>query len=187
MSGPALTPVDLRPRQAPPTLIDRPLAADRRPLTGESVARGGPRLAAMDSDLARRFAHLVAWGRVGIGVTAITAPTLMARPWIGPSAEGAAARLLARTMGGRDLALGFGALRALARSDQEARPWVALGGMADAVDALASLVAFRTLPRVTRWGILASTVGAALVSFGVAASLDGAEQDERTEPLVPST
>jgi hypothetical protein len=138
----------------------------------------------MNPDLVRRSARLVAWGRVGIGLTAVAAPTLMARPWIGPPAEGAAGRLLARTMGGRDLALGLGALRALARSDQEARPWVALGGMADAVDALASLVSFRTLPRVSRWGILASTAGAALVSLRVAASLDGAEHPGQ---LAPST
>ena len=63
------------------------------------------------------------------------APTLMARPWIGGRRRPSGSRLLARTMGGRDLALGLGALRALALSDDEARPWVALGGMADAVDA----------------------------------------------------
>ena len=49
-------------------------------------------------------------------------------------------------MGGRDLALGVGALRALRISDDEARPWVALGGMADAVDALATVLAFRPCP-----------------------------------------
>ena len=75
-------------------------------------------------------------------------------------------------MGGRDLALGAGALRALAGTAPEARPWVALGGLADAVDAVVTLMAFRTLPRLGRWGILASTVGAAAISLGVAASLD---------------
>ncbi|HEX3980988.1 MAG TPA: hypothetical protein VHW93_07180 [Acidimicrobiales bacterium] len=132
----------------------------------------------MDPDQARRLARLVAWGRVGIGVTAIAAPTLMARPWIGAPAEDTASRLLARTMGARDLALGLGAVRALARTDQEARSWVALGGMADAIDALASLVAFRTLPRITRWGIMASTVGAALVSTRVAIAFDGGEDPQ---------
>jgi hypothetical protein len=136
----------------------------------------------MDPDLARRLARLVAWGRVGIGVTAIAAPTLMARPWIGAPAGDTASRLLARTMGGRDLALGLGAARALARSDEEARPWVALGGTADAVDALASLVVFRSLPRSTRWGILASTVGAALVSTRAAIALD---TGEHSGPVAP--
>ncbi len=115
-----------------------------------------------------RSATRTAWpcssasGRVAIGVAAVAAPTLMARPWIGEVGDRAASRLLARTMGGRDLALGIGALRALAGSDQEARPWVALGGTADAVDALATVVAFASLPRRTRWGILAMTVGAAV-------------------------
>lgn len=126
----------------------------------------------MDQAVTRTLAQLIAAGRVGIGVTAIGAPTLMSRPWIGASAGLPSARLLARTMGGRDLALGIGALRALAVSDQEARPWVALGGMADLVDALATVVAFGTLPRRSRWGILAVTLGAAVVSTRVAVSLD---------------
>jgi hypothetical protein len=75
-------------------------------------------------------------------------------------------------MGGRDLALGIGAIRALGVSDQEARPWVALGGIADAVDALATVLAFGSLPRRGRWGILAVTVGAAVVSIRVAVTLD---------------
>ncbi len=131
----------------------------------------------MDDALFRPLAQLVAWGRVGIGVSAIAAPTLMARPWIGGDARTAGSRLLARTMGGRDLALGIGALRALRVSDDGARPWVALGGMADAVDALATVLAFGSLPRRSRWGILAVTVGAAVVSTRVAVALDAVDLD----------
>jgi hypothetical protein len=126
----------------------------------------------MDRSTTRHLARLVAWGRVGIGAGALVAPALLARPWIGADADTTGARLLARTMGGRDLALGIGALRALDGSDQEARPWVALGGAADAVDALATVVAFGALPRRSRWGILAVTVGAATVSIRVAGALD---------------
>jgi hypothetical protein len=128
----------------------------------------------MDPAFSRPSARFVAWGRVGIGVSAIVAPALMARPWIGAEAGAPGSRLLARAMGGRDLALGFGALRALTISDAEARPWVALGGMADAVDALATVLTFGSLPRRTRWGILAVTVGAAVVSTRLATSLDSA-------------
>jgi hypothetical protein len=117
---------------------------------------------------------VVALGRIAIGCTALTAPTLMTRPWIGHAAGSPDARLLARTLGGRDLALGIGTLRALGVNDAEARPWVALAGMADAVDATVTVLAFRRLPPVTRWAILASTVGAALVSFRVAAALEPA-------------
>jgi len=126
----------------------------------------------MSPPVPHRLAQLVALGRIGIGCTALVAPTLMTRPWIGAGAATADARLLARTMGGRDLALGLGTLRALGADPAEARPWVALAGMADAVDATVTLLAFRRLPRLSRWGILASTVGAAVVSFRVAVALE---------------
>lgn len=140
----------------------------------------------MTPPISHSLARLVAVGRIGIGCTALAAPTLMTRPWIGEAAGAADARLLARTMGGRDLALGLGTLRALQMDDSEARPWVALAGMADAVDATVTLLAFRRLPRVTRWGILAATVGAAVVSFRVAVDLDAPDAGPR-QPAPGST
>jgi hypothetical protein len=137
----------------------------------------------MTSPVSHRLAQLVALGRIGIGCTALVAPTAMTRPWIGDAAGSAEARLLARTMGGRDLALGLGTLRALGIDDAEARPWVALAGMADAVDATVTVLAFRQLPRVSRWGILAATVGAALVSFRVAVDLEAPEPTP--DPVAP--
>ena len=83
-----------------------------------------------------------------------------------------------------NLALGLGTLRALAVDDAEARPWVALAGMADAVDALVTVLAFHGCPASTRWGILASTAGAAVVSFRVALALEP-DQPPATEPLSP--
>jgi hypothetical protein len=112
-------------------------------------------------------------------------PTFMARPWIGDSATGTPARLLSRAMGGRDLALGLGALMALERSDQGAGSWVALGGMADGVDALSTVVAFGSLPRRSRWAILAVTVGAATVSLAVARSM--APPPDALAPSDPAT
>ena len=126
----------------------------------------------MENSAARTLARLIASGRVAIGAVAVVAPTLMARPWIGDVSAGTGTRLLARTMGGRDLALGIGALRALGVSDQEARPWLALGGTADAIDALATAIAFRSLPRRNRWGILALAAAGAVVSIRVSVALD---------------
>ncbi len=126
----------------------------------------------MNLRLTRNLARLIAWGRIAIGCTALAAPVVVARPWIGDGADINSARLLARAMGGRDLALGIGALRALSVSDSEARPWVALGGVADAVDLLATLAAFGQLPRRSRWGIVAITAGAAAVSVRAAIALD---------------
>lgn len=120
----------------------------------------------------RRAAQAIAWARVGLGSVALTAPPLVTRPWVGSLAATPSGRLLARTLGGRDLALGIGTLRALSRSDEEARPWVALAGVSDAVDALATAVAFTSLPRRTRWVILGVSVSAALVSIRAATGLD---------------
>ena len=75
----------------------------------------------MDEERFRRLARLIAWGRVAIGCTAIVAPVAVSRPWIGAAADRTEARLLARTMGGRDLAIGIGTIRALGRSDAEAK------------------------------------------------------------------
>lgn len=125
-----------------------------------------------------QLARLIAWGRIAIGVTAMTAPVVVAAPWVGDDARRPALRLFARTLGGRDLALGCGTLRALGRSDQEARAWVALGGMADAGDAFATLLAFASLPRRLRWLVLAVTLGASAASFRVAASLDGVPEPD---------
>ncbi len=126
----------------------------------------------MTSPVPRRLARIVALGRVGIGAAALVTPTVMVRPWIGDAAGTAEARLLARAMGGRDLALGLGTLRALGTDGAEARPWVGLAGLADAVDATVTLAAFRHLPPTTRWVVLAATVGAAVVSFRVALALE---------------
>jgi hypothetical protein len=129
----------------------------------------------MDRTAARNIAQLLAWGRLGIGATAMVAPGLVSRPWLGDVGGEPETRVFARAMGGRDLALGIGALRALAVSDDESRPWVALGGVADLVDAGATVLAFAQLPRRGRWGIMAITLGAALVSIRVAVSLDEPE------------
>ena len=126
----------------------------------------------MVSSVPRRLARIVAVARIAVGGTALAAPTVVLRPWVGDLAGSPGARLLARTMGGRDLALGIGSLRALGVDDAEARPWVALAGMADAVDATVTVLAFRRLPTRARWAVLAVTVGAAVASFRLAVALE---------------
>ena len=64
----------------------------------------------------RRGAVAVAVGRVGLGVVALTRPAVVARPWVGPTGESQAGRVLGRALGGRDLALGLGTLAALQSS-----------------------------------------------------------------------
>lgn len=136
----------------------------------------------MSNGYFRTTARLVAWGRVGVGTAAVLTPSLVARPWVGDVGDDVPARLLARAMGGRDLVLGIGTLRGLSVSDAEGRPWVALGGVADLVDAVATVVAFGHLPRRARWAYLAIALGAAVTSTRAAIALDSSTE----APPVPA-
>ena len=120
--------------------------------------------------LLRRGATAVALGRVALGVTALVWPSVPARPWVGPAADGVAARVFGRALGARDLALGLGALAALQGPGAgSARAWVAAGALSDALDVVASVSSWDELPRITRWLVAASAGGAALA--GAAGSL----------------
>jgi hypothetical protein len=129
----------------------------------------------------RKLAQAVALGRIGIGTFAVLAPGPATRPWIGPVANRSDVQLLARVTGGRDLALGIGSLVALGNETSDARAWVLASGGADLVDMVATLAYFSRLPRWTRWGILASTFGAAACSL-VAASGLGDTKHPSTDP-----
>ena len=120
----------------------------------------------------RRGAVAVAAGRVALGVTALAWPSAVARPWVGAAADDLAARVFGRAQGGRDVALGLGALAALQHPAAEpgsAAAWVAAGALSDALDVAASLASWRDLPRFTRWLVAGSAGGAALT--GAAAAL----------------
>ena len=96
--------------------------------------------------LVRRGATVIAAGRVALGVTALARPSVPARPWVGAAADDVAAQVFGRALGARDLALGLGALAALqgpAADAGPARAWVAAGALSDALDVVASLLAWR--------------------------------------------
>jgi len=132
----------------------------------------------------RRGATAVAAARVAIGVAALVWPAVPSRPWVGAgtgdgSAE-LASRVFGRALGGRDLGLGLGALVALGRLSREgdgepeaesASVWVAAGALADALDVATTLVAWRDLPRVTRWLVIGSAAGAAVTGAAGALAL----------------
>ena len=125
--------------------------------------------------LLRRGAVAVAAGRVALGLTALAWPSVPARPWVGAAADDLAARVFGRALGGRDVALGMGALAALRRPAGEpgsASAWVAAGALSDALDVAASLASWRELPRMTRWLVAGSAGGAALT--GAAAAMTSA-------------
>src|SRR5258708_39372290 len=74
---------------------------------------------------ARQVARALAWARIGIGLSAIVAPGLPARPWVGRG-DPRAVKTLGRALGGRDIALGLGVLRADA-TERSSRDWLAAG------------------------------------------------------------
>jgi len=126
----------------------------------------------MDRDQARQLAETVAWGRIAIGITALVAPTLPLRPWVGRDfAWQPRAKLLARSLGARDLALGLGVILAL-RHDAPVRGWVEGSGVADAGDCLSTLLAFGKLPKGGRWLVLLSAAGAAATARLAAPHVD---------------
>ena len=136
-------------------------------------------------DALRRGATTVAAARVAVGVVALAWPALPSRPWVGTGEAGGdlPSRVFGRALGGRDLALGLGALAALRQADSgsgapgEQRPasaWVAAGALSDAMDVAASLAAWRELPRLTRWLVVGSAAGAALAGAAGAVALQSA-------------
>ena len=137
----------------------------------------------MTSDWFRRGAAAVAVGRTALGVVALASPTLVARPWVG-EVTGPAAQVLGRALGGRDLALGLGALGALAgvgdgtQAGAASAAWVGAGALADSLDVLATLASWRELPPGGRWLVLGSAGGAALAgAAGAWALLPGRAAD----------
>ncbi len=152
-----------------PCLPDFPFLHSGRGWSAPTLSVGNFTL---DTSRARRAAGALAAARAALGVVAFVAPTVPARPWVGHAdARLPAVRLFARTLGARDLALGLGALIALREGD-DVRGWVEAGGLADTGDTIATLVTFRSLPKRTRWAILASTIGAAVMAVVLAPYVD---------------
>jgi hypothetical protein len=119
----------------------------------------------------RSLARMSAAGRVAIGAALLVAPQLVTRGWIGPPGGAPGAKLLARGLGTRDLVLGLGVIGALDRGDPRAPDWVRAGAVADVGDAVATVLAFRHLPPLSRYGVLLLAGGAAVAGFVAADNL----------------
>jgi hypothetical protein len=141
-------------------------------------------------DRLRQAALALAAGRIAMGVTALAAPSLIWRPWVGDT-RGVLARVLGRALGGRDLALGLGALAALravppasvtagtpvGAAAGTAGAWVGFGAVADSLDLVTTVAAWDELPWVGRWLIATTAGGAAVVGAVAAWSLTRAADD----------
>ena len=109
----------------------------------------------------RTASHLLALGRVGMGVALLAAPERIVTPWVGKTGTTPAGKLLGNVIGVRDLAVGAGQLAGLSRGG--ARPWIVAGAVCDLVDGLATLRARDDLPAL---GVAAT----AAIAFGGAAA-----------------
>jgi hypothetical protein len=133
--------------------------------------------------LLRQGARAVAAGRVALGLTALVWPAIPARPWVGATKDDLTAQVFGRALGGRDVALGLGTLAALEGSGGGASTWVAAGALSDGLDVVASLASWRELPRLTRWLVLGSAGGAAVIgaAFAVLGSREPVSDDKAPE------
>jgi hypothetical protein len=97
--------------------------------------------------LARMLASGLSLNRVAFGVAYVVFPRRAGGGWIGRVARNPATQVFTRGHGARDVALGGGALAALARDDRRsARDWMSAQALADGADLTATLLSRRRLP-----------------------------------------
>ena len=122
----------------------------------------------------RLLATGLALNRVAFGVRFLVQPGPAGRVWIGRAARRDENQVFGRALGGRDLALGLGALLALQRDDMSAQPWLAAHAVSDGTDLVATWLARGSLPSGPR----SFALGMAGVSTAIAlAYLAAGERD----------
>jgi len=106
------------------------------------------------------------FNRIAMGFGLVLAPGLLARVWVGSAAGDSRAKVLARALGIRDLALGAAGVLALREDDRQwvRRAFVAQA-LADAIDFVA-LVAGRDVPRASR--LIGGTLAAGSAALAAA-------------------
>jgi hypothetical protein len=105
-------------------------------------------------------ARLNGIGRAVLGASMVVAPGSAARLWLG-SPGGIESKVLGRTHGARDLALGAGLVWALER-DEPVHPWITAAAISDVVDAGVTLAFWNGLSRAGRWVVLGMAAGSAI-------------------------
>ncbi len=115
----------------------------------------------------------VAVGRITLGVSYLVTPGVAMKAWPGRSGsterDEALLRMMARHTGGRDVGLGVGALLAQ-KHDAPVRGWLEAAMLADAVDAVSILFAFRHLSRTKAAAMLVLALGTAVAGRQLASA-----------------
>jgi hypothetical protein len=120
-------------------------------------------------DVPKLLAGLLACNRAAFGLNYLLRPQEARESWIGRAANLPGTQVMVRSQGIRDVALGGGALRALALgTEAELRAWVASQALCDLADLVVTFKARRRLPRGRRR--LAMTVAGASTVIGGAAA-----------------
>lgn len=93
----------------------------------------------------RQMIKVGGYARATFGIAMLAAPGLVADGWIGADGKRRGVKALTRALGIRDLLIGAGAILA-ANERRDLRRWVEFGMVADATDALATLLAVGSIP-----------------------------------------
>ena len=111
---------------------------------------------------AQKLALVVGALRLGIGSALVVAPKFAGGIWIGENDGGKGVDVFARAIGARDVVLGARTLAAV-RGEAPSKHFLKLGFAADAADAFATLLAFKSLSkgRALAMPIIAGAVAAA--------------------------
>ena len=124
----------------------------------------------------RELARQISIGRMAFGVAFMLAPAWAGRLWIGPDASRPGTKLFIRALGARDFALGLGTMLAM-RHDRPTRGWLEASGLADAADAVVTVMAGGSIPPAARAAVPPFAAGSAALCGLTAARVDlGREQ-----------
>src|SRR4051794_22164877 len=123
-------------------------------------------------DAPKTLAATLALNRAAFGLTYLARPQRASTSWIGRAARKPGAQVMIRSQGIRDVALGAGALRALARGDtRELRAWVAGHTVCDLADLAATWAARDDLPDRRARQAMAIAAVSTLVGAGATVTL----------------
>lgn len=120
----------------------------------------------------RDIAFSIAAGRVAIGAGLLAVPALAGSGWVGRAAGAPATQLFVRATGARDVGIGLGVISALRGKRRDLRPWLLASLIADAADAVATLLARSELPPVAAANAVAVAGGSAVIDAVLLARLD---------------
>jgi hypothetical protein len=123
-------------------------------------------------DATRILAGALAVNRTLFGANYLVRPRSAEPSWIGRAARKPGAQVIIRSQGARDVALGLGALWALARGG-DSRAWMAAHALSDGADAAATWAALDRLPRRRARRALAIAGGSTAIAVLGAARLGG--------------